>query len=429
MQSASVITYGCTHNQKDSQLIEAQLLKNGILLTDEDDAELIVVNTCTVKEPTEAKIIAKLDTLNDKKLIITGCLGQTLPDKLKNRYPNAVVLGVNAVYYISGALRAINKSDEEIKQFPVSNHLTESGSMIYLTEKPLLASTSRSNLNIVQINEGCLNSCSFCATKLARGRLRSFSRDSVITSIRRNQTAEVWLTSQDTGCYGFDISDNLTNLIADITKIKRKFWTRIGMGNPNNFIKILEEVVDAFHSDKIYKFLHLPVQSGSNKVLKHMKRGYTVEEYELIVDSFRKEFANLTLSTDIIVGYPTEDEGDFLKTIQTVRKTRPSIINISKYWRRANTPAATLPALPETTRKSRSLRLKRLTEKIQLEDNRKWIGWQGEVLIVKQAPKGGMEARNIFYKPIIIENGKIGTWKTVRITSAKRTYFVGELLN
>lgn len=418
MQTASVLTYGCTHNQKDSQLIEAQLIKGGFTLVPEEQADVVVVNTCTVKSPTENKIMRKLqDLYGKKKVVVTGCLSQADPDLIKSRFPDYIVMGVNAAKFI---LPALNSNT----LLPVVNETP--------FDKPLLESTQwNPYLNIIQINEGCLNSCTFCATKQARGRLHSFPRSSIIEAIRRNPTPEVWLTSQDTGCWGFDINDNLANLLNDIDKIQRKFYLRVGMGNPNNFIKILDEVVEAFHSEKVYKFLHLPVQAGSNAVLKHMRRGYTVEEYETIVETFRKEFPKLTLSTDIICGYPTETDEDFQETLRTVKKTRPNISNVSRFWERRGTPAADLPQLPHDVRKERARMVTELTTAIQIEDNNQWIGWKGEALMTEKGPKGGLMARNLHYKPIIVDAPEtlLGTFATVKITKAEPTYFFGELLD
>ncbi len=427
MKTASILTYGCTHNQKDSQLIEAQLLKNGYQLVDENDAELVVVNTCTVKSPTENKIIRKLDDLRTKgHVIVTGCLSQSDPELIENRYPDYTVMGINAAKFLPMVLRQVNGETTQLKTV---NTLNEE----HFFDKPMMEGTQwNPHLHIVQINEGCLNSCTFCATKLARGRLQSYSRESIISSIRKTPTPEVWLTSQDTGCWGFDIKDNLSKLISEIDKIERKFWVRIGMGNPNNFIKILDDVIDAFESPKIYKFLHLPVQSGSNEVLKHMKRGYTVEEYEEIVTSFRRRFPELTLSTDVIVGYPTETEDDYLETVQTILKTRPSITNISRYWERENTPAALLKQLSHQVRMQRSKDLDIQTKEIQRIDNQKWIGWKGKMLVTEHGKKGGLVGRNLSYKQIVLSDESddimIGTWQHVKVIDSTPTYLYGEII-
>ncbi len=434
-KQAVVLTWGCSHNQKDSQLIEQQLLIGGYSLLSNGntkDADLVVVNTCTVKTPTEDKILNFLDNLKgtNQEVVVAGCISQAEPELIEKRYPDFIKLGVNAAGQILSALEI--KTDDKLL-LPVMNNirLGKKNNKTDWIEKPQLDSTRwNPHLNIIQINEGCLNSCTFCATKKARGHLRSYSRESIIGSIRKELTPEIWLTSQDTACWGFDFDEDLSDLIEDINSINRKFWVRIGMGNPNNMIKVLDQVVEGYKSDKIYKFLHLPVQAGNNRILEHMKRGYTVEEYELIVERFRKEIPEITLSTDIICGYPTETESEFEETIKTIERTRPSITNISRYWERRGTPAVSYEQVPKQERKRRSTILTNLCREIQFNDNQKWIGWEGEIYLSEEGSKGGIQARNLAYKPIILkENGlKLGEFVNARIVEAKSTYYIGEII-
>ncbi|MCE7735806.1 MAG: tRNA (N(6)-L-threonylcarbamoyladenosine(37)-C(2))-methylthiotransferase [Candidatus Heimdallarchaeota archaeon] len=434
-KQAVVLTWGCSHNQKDSQLIEQQLIIGGYNLISNgniDEADLVVVNTCTVKTPTEDKILHVLDNLREtnQEVVVAGCISQAEPELIEKRYPDFIKLGVNAAGQILAALNI--KTDDKLL-LPVMNNvnLGKKNNKDDWLNKPALESTQwNPHLNIIPINEGCLNSCTFCATKKARGHLRSYSSESIVNSIRKVKTSEVWLTSQDTACWGFDFDQNLADLIREINLINRKFWARIGMGNPNNLIKVLDHTVEAYKSDKIYKFLHLPVQAGNNRVLNHMKRGYTVEEYEFIVSRFREEIPDITLSTDVICGYPTETKKEFEETITTIRKTRPSITNISRYWERRGTPAVEFKQIPKEERKRRSTMLTKICKEIQMEDNRKWIGWEGEVYLSEEGAKGGIQARNQAYKPIILKESdlKLGDFVKARIIEAKSTYFLGELI-
>jgi MiaB-like tRNA modifying enzyme len=363
---------------------------------------------------------------SDKTIIVTGCLSQAEPDLLRKRYPSFHILGVNAYNFIPNILNS-----DTMNQLPVLN-VSAGRSIDEWIEKPLLDSTQWNNhRNIIQINEGCVNSCTFCATKNARGRLKSFNKESIVSAIRRLATPEVWLTSQDTACWGFDFNDSIISLIKNIDQIERKFWLRLGMGNPNNFIKLIDNLVDLYRSDKMYKFIHIPIQAGSNNVLKHMKRGYVVEEYEEIVLKLRDAFPDITVSTDVICGYPTETEDDFKETIRTINKTRPSITNVSRYWERRGTSAAELKQIPHEERKRRSGIMSKITKKIQLEDNKKWIGWQGEALLIEKGSKGGIQARNKSYKPIIINEtfDLLGKWHNVEITGVYETYFEGRLVH
>lgn len=434
-KQAIVLTWGCSHNQKDSQLIEQQLLIGGYDLLPNGnltEADLVVVNTCTVKTPTEDKILRVLDDLkgSNQEVVVAGCISQSEPELIERRYPDFIKLGVNAAGQI---LAALNIETNDRLLLPVMNNINlgKKDNKDDWLEKPSLVSTQwNPNLNIIPINEGCLNSCTFCATKKARGHLRSYSSNSIVGSIRKVKTPEIWLTSQDTACWGFDFDQNLANLVKEIDLIDRKFWARIGMGNPNNMIKVLDPVIEAYKSDKIYKFLHLPVQAGNNRILKHMKRGYTVEEYEFIVSRFRAEIPEITLSTDVICGYPTETNEEFEETLATIMKTRPSITNISRYWERRGTPAIEFEQVPKEERKRRSTILTNICKEIQMEDNQKWIGWEGEVYLSEDGAKGGIQARNKAYKPIILNEKdlQLGDFVHARVVEAKSTYFMGELI-
>jgi len=424
-KKAVVVTWGCTHNQKDSQIIESKLLKNDYQLISKDqidNANLLVFNTCTVKTPTENKIIDTIDKTysDDKEIYITGCLAETNYISLKKRYPKANIIGID------GSTKFENKNllfNENIILPLFSN--------INSIEKPLLESNSwNPYIQIVQINEGCVNNCSFCATKFARGHLRSFSQDSIIQSIRSSNAKEIWLTSQDTGCWGFDNKTNLASLLEEINKIDRKLKIRVGMGNPNNFIKFLNDLVMQFQEDNVYKFLHLPLQSGSDRILKHMKRGYTVAEFYQITDIFKENFSNYTLATDIICGYPTETDSEFDETIAAIKRTKPSITNISKFWKRKNTPASKLKQIERTEINRRSKELALLCNEIQLDENKKWLGWKGEVIFTEMGIKGGIQSRNFAYKPIVVEDHDelLGKRGIVKIVESNATYFKGNLL-
>lgn len=432
-KSAYIYTWGCSHNQKDTQLIEYQLLQNNINLLSEENkenADIIIFNTCTVKSPTENKITHIMDKFKEstKTVIVAGCISQSDPEFIQNRYPNFIVLGVNASTHILDAIEG------DLIKLPLikPKHLQSRTEIDHdWVEKPYLGSTQwNKSINVIQINEGCLNACTFCATRFARGRLKSYSQESIIYAVRKVNVPEIWITSQDTACWGFDIDSNLAVLLKEINKIDREHWIRVGMGNPNNLIKILDELILQYKSNKVYKFLHIPIQSGNNNVLKHMKRGYTVDDVLYIVNKFKNIFPLLTISTDIICGYPTETKEDFNDTLELIKEIRPSICNISRYWERQGTIAAELNQIPNSERKRRSTKLTKMMKKIQLEDNSQWKGWSGEVLINEVGEKGGYKGRNIYYKPIVINenNIELGTKIKVEIYDFTETYLFGRLI-
>ena len=151
----------------------------------------------------------------------------------------------------------------------------------------------------------------------------------------------MWLTSQDTACYGYDIDTNIVNLLKKILKMQRDFRIRLGMGNPDYFPDYLDELIEVFKDRRMYKFLHIPVQAGSDNVLKAMKRNYSISTFKNIIRKFRSNIPDITLSTDIICGYPDETDEDFEETIKLIKEIRPDVLNISRFWPRPGTIAAT----------------------------------------------------------------------------------------
>jgi MiaB-like tRNA modifying enzyme len=286
-------------------------------------------------------------------------------------------------------------------------------------------------VEICEISSGCLNSCSFCEVKLAKGNLRSYPLSDIIKEIKgslKQGCKEIWLTSQDCGCWGMDKKSNLVKLVDEICKINGKFLVRIGMMNPSHVKKIIDDLLECYKSEKVFKFIHLPIQSGSNKILKNMNRNYSVKDFENIVKEFIHQFPMLNLSTDIIVGFPGETVKDFQKTIDLIKRIEPDIVNISKFGARPGTKAE---KMKQISRKIINERCKELTETIktiQLEKNKKWIGFEGELLIDEVNDKK-IVGRNFAYKPVILNKGKLGDFKRVKIKSVSSTSLFGKIVN
>jgi len=238
---------------------------------------------------------------------------------------------------------------------------------------------------------------------------------------------EIWLSSTDNGCYGLDIGTDLPSLINQVSQIPEKFRIRVGMMNPMFMPRIRNNLLKSFENDKVFRFLHVPVQSGSNNVLNHMKRGHTVETFRNVVRKFRAKFDSFTISTDIIVGYPTETQEDFEKTIELLNETRPDIVNLSRYSQRPGTEAAEMAQLDVLEIKKRSKRVSELVNNISLKNNKKWIGWKGEVLFDENLD-GQIKGRNFAYKPIFInEIFEIGQTHMVQVVDATNHSLIGEI--
>lgn len=400
-------TYGCTMNHADSQIIKA-LLKDE--LTDNiNQADLIIINSCGVKGPTEHKIKKRIKEIKDMgtPLIVAGCL-----PKIADIDTN--VVGTN-VYDIADAVNQVKNGD-------VVNIIT--------SEKQNKLAYPRCGYivkGIIPISEGCLGSCTYCAARLARGSLYSYPLESVMSTANHfiaNGCKELQITSQDTGCYGKDLKERLPGLLENVASIPGKFKMRVGMMNPNHALDILDDLINVYHNEKIYKFLHVPVQSGNNEILKKMNRKYTIDEFVYICNAFKKEFPHMCIWTDIIVGFPTETHEQFYDTLKLVKKAKPDKINVTRFSPRPGTKAANMPHIPGWIKKERSRALHKLRMDISYNINKKYLGKSCEVLITKEGSvKNTMVGRTFNYKPVIC-HGDLGEFKQVTINKAKSTYLM-----
>ncbi|AJF61863.1 MiaB-like protein tRNA modifying enzyme [archaeon GW2011_AR15] len=413
MKKIFIKTYGCSFNQADSENMAGLLVKSQRyrLVDSEGDADVVIINSCTVKNKAENKFWRDLKNIKKTK-ILAGCVPQAERDKSK--FERFSVIGSNQ----------INSVVEVVDE-------TLSGNTVQLFKKE---STGRLNIpkvrknsivEIVPINEGCLGSCNFCATKFSRGHLVSYQPEEIVSHIRNalnDGAKEIWLTSQDTACYGYDIGTTIVALLKKIFEMKRGFKVRLGMGNPDFLPDYLDELIEVFKDKRMFKFLHIPLQAGSDNVLKKMKRNYTAETFVKIIEKFRAVHPDITIATDIIVGYPGETREDFLETLRILEKTRPDVMNISRFWARPGTVAAKKKQLPTLEIKNRSIELTKLYHRIARENNRKWIGWRGEIIIDEQGKEGSLVGRNYAYKPVIVE-GHFNIGEEIEVDVKKVTSF------
>ena len=226
---------------------------------------------------------------------------------------------------------------------------------------------------------------------------------------------------------GFDINTDLPSLIDTVVEIPQDFKVRVGMMNPMYMTRIRENLIKSFENDKVYKFLHIPVQSGSNAVLNDMKRGHTMETFRDVVKKARDRFPEFTISTDVIVGFPSETQEDFEKTVNLLKETRPDVVNLSKYSARPGTEAAEWEQIDVSEVKKRSKEIFELINQIALENNQKWIGWRGDVLFDEKTEEG-IKGRNFAYKSIFVdENVEIGQTQSIEITNVTKHSLVGKI--
>jgi MiaB-like tRNA modifying enzyme len=343
---------------------------------------------------------------------------KTEKNKIEEINPEASLLGPDSIEKIVDVAHATIKGEK----------------VSFLTDlrKPKLCLpriSKNSVIHITQISMGCKSNCAYCEVKLAKGGLFSYPIYLVIKDVEEGLEKgckEFWICSQDNACYGFDTGNRLPELLNKITEIKGNFFIRVGMMNPLHTMQILDELIESYKNDKIFKFLHLPIESGSDKVLKIMRRGYEVKDFVHCIKKFRGKIPSLALSTDIIVGHPGEEEKDFKETIKTIKKIKPDVVNLSKFGARPRTASAKMEQIDSKIINERSKILHNLVRKISLENNKKWLNWEGEILI-DEIHKNFIEGRNFAYKPIIIkEKNDLGKILNVKIVEAKENFLIGK---
>ncbi|MFP4424495.1 MAG: tRNA (N(6)-L-threonylcarbamoyladenosine(37)-C(2))-methylthiotransferase [Candidatus Woesearchaeota archaeon] len=388
-------TFGCSLNRADSETMAYLLEKAGFsLVNSEEQAEIVVVNTCCVKAPTEDKVVHYVKKL-EKYVVVTGCIPQVLPERLAGY----TMLGTTQQRHIVEAVEETVNGNTLVMLTPEEVPF-ESG----IAHNPVI--------EIVPIARGCLGNCSYCIVKKTRGELKSYAPEDIIKRIRRTRTKQVWLTAQDTGCYGLDIGTSLPELLDKVTRIPGNFLVRLGMLNPHYAWQYIEGLSRAFESGKLYQFIHIPVQSGNDEVLGLMNRNYTRDLFIRLVSGLRERFPAMTIATDVICGYPGETPEAFNDTLDMINKTKPEVVNISRYWPRKGTEGIDDPEIA----RDRSRRMKSMVEWTSYEAHKRWSKWKGTILIDEHGKDDSSIGHNYAYRPVIVEGRyPLGTRLNVQV--------------
>ncbi len=413
-------TFGCTANKADSHRIMQLLASQGhVFIDNPDSADLVIVNTCTVTQTTQQKVLKYINLVSGlrKDVVVAGCLPAAQPDILDDiDCPSVTPASLDDITDIVGS----NFVDSNIIG---SNGITAPAPH----DIPILEGVT----GIVSISQGCVGQCSYCIVKQARGKLVSRPVPDIVNEIRslvRLGAREIQLTSQDISAYGMDTGVRLPELLHAVTAVDGDYMIRIGMMNPFTVIGIIDDIIESFKSPHIFKFLHIPIQSGSDKVLQHMNRKYTAEEFKYIIDTFRNNFPGIVISTDFIVGYPIETEQDFNDTLKLLQKMQPQKVNITRYSPRPNTTSSQLRDLPSWKKKERSRRLTKAHHTINRELLKKRIGDTTHVLTTEVGKDNSTIGRDIYYNNIVVQKDiPLGNWYDVKITGSTITYLIGEI--
>ncbi|KQC15817.1 MAG: tRNA (N(6)-L-threonylcarbamoyladenosine(37)-C(2))-methylthiotransferase [Methanothrix sp.] len=402
-------TYGCAANRGNSEAFSAALMEIGHLPSSLEEADLVIVNTCVVTERTERDMKKRLRDLQGERLVVAGCLPSAMPEAIRDIRCREVM----------GIL------DRSIGM--------ETGETFRPEEiRPHRRQTPQNLCAVINISEGCRGQCSYCIVRRARGPLRSKTIQEVTREVRSHLaegSVEIQLASQDAAAYGLDLGSALPELLDAVVGIDGDFSVRVGMMNPEQLSPILEDLIVSYDDPKIYKFLHLPVQSGSDRVLACMKRGYSARNFLEMVARFRSAFPHITLYTDVITGFPGETEEDFRATELLIQKADPDKVNVTMYSSRPGTGASKLKDMPSRIKKDRSRRITQLWQKIAGQRNGRYIGETIVAQVTEKGKEGTVMARSENYRKIIVrEPTSLGCVHRFEVVETNPFYLKGEVV-
>ncbi len=422
-----VEAYGCSASFADSEMISGMIRSGGHTLADGPErSDLNLIVTCSVKDATAKRMIHRIKALEEapEPLVVAGCLPKAEPHTVERFAGSASMMGPGSI----GRTLQI-----------VESALTGART-VELADGPDRIGLPKVRLNpvvgIIEIASGCMSECTFCQTKLAKGGLTSYRPGRIVRQAKAeiaDGCKEIWLTSTDNGCYGLDIGTDLPEMVNAVSDaVPDGCMIRVGMMNPMYMPRIRERLLESLKSERVFKFLHVPVQSGSDRILREMARGHTADTFRRVSREARAAIPDVTLSTDVIVGFPSETESEFEETVALLEETRPDIVNLSKYSARPGTDAAERQDRvdPSEIRRRSGIMTEQIA-RISREANTGWIGWKGSVLFDERTEKG-IRGRNHAYKPVYVEGGaegadavRMGQRRVVRITGSGRNYLSG----
>ncbi len=428
-------TFGCQMNVNDTETMAGILKKSGHEIVDsENDADVVIINSCAVRGKSERKAYGKLGRLKALKkkknnLIIgfCGCVAEKEKNKLLKTHDELnFVFGTRNISQISDFIKRASKG-ERFTDF--SDKLNE------IDAKTPRVHESKHHA-WVTIIYGCDKFCSYCIVPYVRGREKSRKMHDVLSEVEKlvaNGYKEITYLGQNVDSYGKDLDDDisLSNLIKETLKIEgiERIWFLTSY--PRDFSEELIKTIAS--SDRISKSIHLPIQSGSNKILKAMNRGYTKEEYLNLVEKIREKLPQASLSTDLILGFPGETENDYLETKELLKDVRFDRVNFAIYSPRDGTLSAKKyeDNVPHKVKTARLNELLELQKSINREKNEKYIGKNVEIIVEGILKDGNLYGRTITNKIVLFSGPKelIGEKVEIEIHSVSAGPLKGTLQN
>ncbi len=432
-------TMGCALNENDSMKYAGILEEMGFSKAEEiEKANVVLFNTCCIRENAEDKLFGRVGYLKTRKkqnkdmyIAIVGCMTEQghILDKIKSSYSFVdVVLGTKSMQFFAEKLYLAIKNHKKTQELQENEHeIVEDVPIKY--EEGYKASIS--------IIYGCNNFCSYCIVPYVRGRERSRLPEDILNDVKTVASKgykEITLLGQNVNSYGNDFKDNkytFVDLLTEIEKVEGIEIIRFISPHPKDFTDALIDKIAS--SDKIAKQIHLPLQSGSTKILESMNRKYTKEHFLTLVEKMKERIPDVSFSTDIIVGFPGETEEDFLDTMDVVEKVKFSLVYMFCYSIRKGTRAERMEnQIEECVKVERLQRLKALFEKLVLEENEKKIGTIHKILVEGLSKNNDKmyTGRTIDNKIVVFEAEEkdIGTVKDIEIIENNKWYLTGKIV-
>jgi tRNA-2-methylthio-N6-dimethylallyladenosine synthase len=390
-----LITYGCQMNEYDSERVAGLLKTDQYELCDKpEDADVILLNTCSIREKAEDKVFSQLGALKGLKkarpdLIIgvMGCMAQLQQGRIQERAPYVdLVFGSPAIARVGQLVGRVRRGERQVLD-------TGEGALVKITAKPDAARRLKA---FVTVMEGCEKHCTFCVVPVTRGRERSHDPDAIVEEIRglaASGCREVTLLGQTVNAYGRDLDPptDLASLLERVDGVEGIERIRFTTSNPYNLTtRLIRAIRDV---PRVVEYLHLPVQSGSDRILARMHRGYTVARYLELIDEIKGTVPDIALSTDIIVGFPGETDADFAETVALVERVAYDNAFVFRYSRRPGTPAADMSdQVPDAVKAERNAALLEVSNRVAARQSRRLAGRVLPVLVDGVSRKDARQA-------------------------------------
>lgn len=420
-----IVTLGCKVNTYESEMMREKLIASNYVETFDNDADIVIINTCSVTNMADAKS-RKLINYNKREnpnaiMVVCGCSAQNKKEELSNLDID-ILIGNNGKSNIVNLIEDYKNTNEKYINFINSRKLE--------FEDMEVEKFTNQTRAYIKIQDGCNNFCAYCIIPFMRGNIRSKDMSKVIEEANilvNNGHKEIVLTGIDTGSYGKDKNYDLTDLLNELVKIEG--LKRIRLSSIDTF-DLDDKFIECLkNNDKICDHLHISLQSGSNKILKLMNRKYTCEEYLNTINKIRSVRPDISITTDVIVGFPQESEEDFNEVLDYVNKVKFSKVHVFPFSKRDGTKASIMDGqVQESIKKTRAKKLIEVSDELEKEYYSKFLGKELEVLIEENIDGKSIGHTSNYIKVEIDDTLNRNEFYKVKITSIEKEYVKGELV-